>query len=156
VPAPYFLDASAVTKRYVAERGSAWVTALTDPASGNACWLAAISRVEVLAALYLRVRTGTLTPSQAGQAEQVFRGELATHFRLLPVHDVLLNEAMRLVASHPLRAYDAVQLAAALDLQAQRQAFGGLSPPIFLSADQRLNRAAAAEGLAVDDPNNHP
>lgn len=31
----YFLDTSALVKRYVAESGSAWVMALCDPASGH-------------------------------------------------------------------------------------------------------------------------
>jgi hypothetical protein len=31
----------------------------------------------------------------------------------------------------------------------------GLSPLIFLSADERLNEAAATEGIAVDNPNHH-
>jgi uncharacterized protein len=31
-----------------------------------------------------------------------------------------------------------------------------LAPLTFLSADDRLNRAAVAEGLAVDNPNDYP
>ena len=86
----------------------------------------------------------------------MFRQELSTHFHVLPVSDVILNQVRRLVGAHPLRAYDAVQLAAALELHSQRTAFGGLSPVTFVSADQILNRAAAAEGLLVEDPNSHP
>jgi predicted nucleic acid-binding protein len=151
-----FLDTSAVTKRYVVEVGSAWVTALTAASSVNECWLAAITRVELLVALYLRSRTGSLNRTQAQQADQLFRQELSRLYRLLPISDAVLNRAMSLVGAHPLRAYDAVQRAAALELQAQRVAFGGLPPLTFVSADQNLNRAAAAEGLAVDDPNTHP
>ena len=50
---------------------------------------------------------------------------------------------------------DAVQLAAALEINTQRiQA--GLPPVTLLSADAELNAAALAEGLAVDNPNDHP
>jgi predicted nucleic acid-binding protein len=150
----YFLDTSALAKRYVVETGSRWITTLTDPVSGNECWLAAIARVELLAALYLRARVGTLTLAQAQQAELLFRHELATHYQMVPVRDTILDEAMRLVAVHPLRAYDAVQLAAALFVQAQYRAVGLAS--VFLTADRTLLRAGAAEGLLVDDPNNHP
>lgn len=150
-----FLDSSAVVKRYVVEVGSNWVRALTDPAAGNDCWLASVTRVEVLAAFYLRVRTGTLTSAQAQQAELVFRNELNTHYHLVSIRRVILNRAMRLVAAHQLRAYDAIQLASALRLRARRLAHG-LPPPTFVSADQTLNRAAAVEGLPVDDPNLHP
>jgi uncharacterized protein len=155
MPGPYFLDTSAVAKRYVAERGSAWVTSLTELSSGNACWLAAVTRVELVAAFQLRVRTGTLTAAQARQAEQLFRTELQTHYRLRAISDTILDRAMRLVVTHPLRAYDAIQLASALELHARRRA-RGLSLPILVSADHTLNQAAAAEGLSVDDPNNHP
>jgi predicted nucleic acid-binding protein len=154
VPADYFLDTSALAKRYVAEAGSAWVMALTDPASGNASWLAAVTRVELIAALSLRVRVGTLTPAEAQQAEQLFRHELVTHYQLVPILDGILDEAMRLVVLHPLRAYDAVQLAAALYVQGQYGPSGlGLT---FVAADRRLLRAAAAVGLLIEDPNNYP
>jgi len=60
-----------------------------------------------------------------------------------------------LLERHPLRAYDAVHLATALRIHRWLVAAGqvGLA---FLSADDRLNTAAAAEGLAVDNPNQHP
>jgi len=38
----------------------------------------------------------------------------------------------------------------------QRLLANNLVPLIFLSADNRLNNAASAEGLAVDNPNHHP
>jgi predicted nucleic acid-binding protein len=153
--AGYFLETSALVKRYVAERGSGWVTALTNPGTGNACWLAATSRVEVLSAFYLKVRTGHLTQAQARRADQVFRQELATHYQLIPVRNKVLNRAMRLVARYPLRAYDAMQLAAALYLLGHHTTLG-LPAPTFVCADQSLNLAAVAEGLQVDDPNQHP
>ena len=62
---------------------------------------------------------------------------------------------MGLANTHALRAYDAVQLAAALEIRRQRQK-GGFGAVTLISADQALNSAAIAEGLAVDDPNSHP
>jgi predicted nucleic acid-binding protein len=153
--APYFLDSSALVKRYVREVGSPWIRALTDPAAANACWLATVTQVELAAALYLRVRTGTLALVQARRAVGRFRRELRTHFRPGAVTAAVLRRAMHLVAVHPLRAYDAVQLASALVLHAQQMALG-LPPLTFLSADRRLSAAGSAEGLTVDDPNLHP
>lgn len=151
----YFLDTSATVKRYAVETGSRWITTLTDLSSRNQCSLANITRVEIVAAFYFKMRTGQLTRAQAQQAESVFRSEMRSHFRLVQGGIAILHRAMRLVAAHPLRAYDAVQLAAALVLQMQRRPFS-LTGPIFVSADQALNQAAAAEGLQVDDPNQHP
>ena len=53
------------------------------------------------------------------------------------------------------RAYDAVQLAAAVELNTQRVA-AGTGVLTLVSADQELNAAATADGLLVEDPNMHP
>jgi len=151
----FFLDTSALAKRYVIEAGSGWVTALTEPASRNSCWISSVTPVELLAGFYRRVRVGALTLAQAQTAEKVFRHELATHFLLVDLNAIILQEAMRLVGIHPLRAYDALQLAVALDLK-NRRSGSGLDSPTFVSADLNLNTAAAAEGLSVEDPNRFP
>ena len=62
---------------------------------------------------------------------------------------------MRLANTHTLRAYDAVQLAVALEVNRIYQA-AGLGPVTLVSADHDLNAAAQAEGLTVEDPNLHP
>ena len=61
---------------------------------------------------------------------------------------------MLLAETHALRGYDAVQLAAALEVYRERRR-AGLPTPTFISADIGLNTAATAEGLTVDDPNTH-
>ena len=64
---------------------------------------------------------------------------------------------MRLANTYALRAYayDAVQLAAALEILRQRQE-AGFGPVTLISADKDLNAAATAEGLTADDPRAHP
>ena len=62
--------------------------------------------------------------------------------------------AMSLAEAHRLRGYDAVQLAAALQVLVACSALG--APLTFVSADANLNAAAAAEGLTVDNPVLHP
>jgi hypothetical protein len=57
--AAYFFDSSALVKRYVNETGSTWVEAATDPDSGAHVYVAAITGVEVIAALS-RKRKGNL------------------------------------------------------------------------------------------------
>ena len=61
---------------------------------------------------------------------------------------------MLIADEHELRGYDAVQLASALEANRLRQN-NGLSAITFVSADNNLNSAATAEGMAVDNPNNH-
>jgi hypothetical protein len=62
---------------------------------------------------------------------------------------------MVLAERHGLRGYDSVHLAAALTLHERRQA-NGLAPLTFVSADNAQRTAAASEGLAVENPNDHP
>jgi predicted nucleic acid-binding protein len=67
----------------------------------------------------------------------------------------LVDRAADLAEAHALRAYDAVQLAAALEIDANVKS-AGVSMITLVSADGGLNAAAITEGLAVDDPNTHP
>jgi uncharacterized protein len=66
----------------------------------------------------------------------------------------LIEEAVILVQTHGLRAYDAVQLAAVLKVDTARRS-AKLSSLILVSSDLALNNAATSEGLIVEDPNNH-
>ncbi len=47
----FYLDSSALAKRYLTESGSIWVVGLTDPAAGHRILVAGIALVEVAAAL---------------------------------------------------------------------------------------------------------
>ncbi len=60
-----------------------------------------------------------------------------------------------LLLTEPQNPYDAIHLATGLF--ANRQVLARQLPPVvFLCADERLLAAAAVEGLAVDNPNDHP
>jgi uncharacterized protein len=147
----FFLDTSAIVKRYFAEVGSAWVVELTDLAAGHQIHLARITGVEVASAMTRQGRAGNVTPEEAARLLAAFRFAFANDFRIVPVSPRVLVRAMNLAEAHALRGCDAVQLAAALHANRARK-----RPMPFVSADVALNAAAAAEGLPVDDPNAHP
>jgi hypothetical protein len=67
----------------------------------------------------------------------------------------ILQLSEDLLERHPLRAYDALQLASAMTVQS-RLSINTLPPLTFISADVRLLTVASAEGLLVDDPSSHP
>lgn len=150
-----FTDSSALAKRYVNETGSQWLRALMTPNPNRQIYVAAITSVEVIAAIARRQRGGTLSPTNAQTALQQFRADFVTDYQFVEITDLLLQSAMNLAERYALRGYDAVQLAAGLEVNALVIA-NGLSPIIFVSADAELNRAAASEGLPIDDPNAHP
>ncbi len=153
--AHYYLDSSALVKLYAAETGTAWVTDLCAPTSGHVVNIVRITGAELIAALFRRAQGGSLALTDAQVATARFRHDLANRYEIIEVTESLIDAAMRLAETHALRGYDAVQLAAALELQSARTAFA-LPPLTFVCADNRLNAVALAEGLMVDNPNDHP
>lgn len=57
----FYIDSSALVKRYLTEIGSAWLTALLDPTLGNSVIVASLTRVETAAAIGSRQRGGSTT-----------------------------------------------------------------------------------------------
>jgi len=150
----YFLDSSALIKRYVAEIGSPWIKTLTDSQTGNSLLLVRITWVEVLSAFARRQREGGITPAEVAALIQTFRSEFNSRYRVIEVDEVLIERAGELIVEYPLRAYDAVQLASALRVQSLLT----LIPEtqlIVVSADNRLLNIAQSAGLAFDNPNNY-
>jgi predicted nucleic acid-binding protein len=152
--AAYFLDSSALVKRYVTETGTAWVTGLLDPAARHRLYVARITGVEVVAALTRKERGRHLSPTDATAAVSSFQHDYANRLRPVEVTADLIVEAMALARTHALRGYDAMQLAAALYANRRRIA-RNLAPLLLVTADTDLLAAGAAEGLATDDPNIH-
>ena len=148
--AAYYLDTRTVLKRYALETGTAWVQALTDPAARHSLSIVRITQAETVAAITRRERGGTITPHDAATALSDFQVDFAHQYHNVEVSAGLVAQAVTLARKHGLRGYDAVQLAASLEIHAA-------DPSLTLvSSDTELNAAALAEGLAVDDPNNHP
>ena len=151
----YFVDSSALVKRYVLETGTAWVRRLTRRSPSTIIYIVRITAVEVTSAVARRRKDGTLTSRKASSILHRFRQHLAGRYTIIEITPALADAAMRLANTHSLRAYDAVQLATALDLN-QKEQDAGFAPVTLISADRALNDAALAEGLAVDNPNSHP
>lgn len=148
--AAFFLDTSTLVKRYVQETGTAWVQALALPTGGHSLFVARITLAETIAAITRRERGGHISPADAATALADFQHDFARQYFIVEVSAAVVAQAATLARGHALRGYDAVQLAAALEVHSQ-------APTLTLiSADADLNAAAHAEGLAVDDPNTHP
>ncbi len=148
--AAYFLDTSTVVKRYVQETGTAWVQALAAPMVRHSLFVVRITLAETVAAITRRERGGSITPHDAATAVADFQLDFARQYRVVEVSPGLVAQAATLARRHGLRGYDAVQLAAVLEIHATDPSM------TLLSADAELNTAALAEGLSVDDPNSHP
>lgn len=152
--AAYFFDSSALAKRYVTETGTSWVQSLANPETGNSLFVARITLVELASAITRRQRNGDLIAADATAALTDVKADFASDYQVIEVTADLITAASTLAEKHALRGYDAVQLAAALEVNAVYVSVG--QPSITLiSADHDLNAAGMAEGLNVDDPNTH-
>ncbi len=150
----FFVDASALAKRYLVEVGTPWVRGITDRAAGNVILISEISRVEVAAALGSRHRGGTITQQERESAFRLLVLHATQEYQRLAFEPLVADRAMLLTQRYRLRGYDAEQPATALAAADSARAIG-LPPPIFVSADSDLLAAAQAEGLPVDDPKAH-
>lgn len=148
----YFLDSSALVKRYVVELGSAWIRAIAAPQAQNKLIIARLTWVEVLSAFARRQREKTFTPEDTFDAIGSFRYDSDHQYRIVELSRGVMEVAGQLVGKYPLRASDAVQLAAALQILPAFNAAKTTSFT-FLSADDRLIAAAMAENLKAENPN---
>lgn len=151
----YFVDSSALVKRYFSEIGSVWVLELFNPTFGNEVFIAAVSGVEIVAAIARRSRGGSISATDATTVCNQLRSDLETDYQIIEITESIINNGMTLAQKHGLRGYDAIQLAAGCAVNTLSIAHNA-APIIFVSADKELNSAASIEGLVVENPNNYP
>ena len=136
-----YFDASALVKRYVDETGRPDVLRLLRRYD---VVTSAIVPIELRSALRRRVSEGTLDEERVPEILK----RVATERRmwaLIEMSNDVLVAAEALVATHPLRALDAIHVTSAR-LFAARVTMPGF---LFVSADRRQTKAAAAVGLAT-------
>lgn len=150
----YYLDASALVKRYVDEQGSNWIRAIMRSEAETLLFTSRMTIVEVVSAFSRRFREGKLTPEDFATARDMFRSDCLNDYQVMPPSLSVVDQACALLEQYPLRAYDATHLATAIRAQAF---LTEKDYPLvtFLSADDGLNDAAKSEDLTVDNPNRH-
>lgn len=152
----FYLDASAVVKRYSPEAGTRWIQALTTSAADHAILISEITLAEVAAALSAKQRApGGITLRERDEALALFLYHCDTDYILVKVERPIIELAVRLTQQYPLRGYDAVQLATAL-VVAEILRPTGAGPLVFVTADTRLLAAARDAGLSVENPALYP
>jgi predicted nucleic acid-binding protein len=156
----YYLDASALIKYYIPERGSEWIGSLLNERGLDGHWAGAVvtsllSNVEGVCALERAVRSGRIDFATRDVARRRLLVDMRYRFRVLGVDGHLVLRAAGLAERYPLRAYDAVHLAAALTLT-ESLAQERLAACVLVSADEDLLSAAHAEKLAIANPNDYP
>jgi predicted nucleic acid-binding protein len=156
--ASFYFDSSALVKYYIIESGTIWVQNLIDGQLderwANTISTSALTWVEVISAFAKRHRMGDISTHLYKALTARFLQEARFRYGRLRVNDAVIDVAVELIQRHPLRAYDAVQLATALILNSTLIA-DKLLPLTFVSADNVLCEAARAEGLPAENPNEY-
>lgn len=153
--AVYYVDTSAVVKRYAQEIGTSWMSRLADPLSGHDLYTVRLTGPEAIAAIFRKVRTGELVQADATRAAHNFRTDWQHHYHVVDVSVSIADHAMALAERHGLRGYDAVHVATALELHTLRQAMS-LPSLVFVSADSAQLLVAQAEGMQIENPAAYP
>ena len=134
-----YLDTSALIKRFVNEKGSSLVQSLVEQREPVAT--AKIAYAEIFADFARKLRAGHLPRNSYALACRQFERDWQSYLRV-ELQDDILFLARDLIQRHPLRGFDAVHLASALNL---KNALG--AEITFAAADSRLLRAAGTERL---------
>jgi uncharacterized protein len=145
----YFLDTSALAKRYLTEKGSLRVRRLLDRRA-DVFYQTFLTPVELASALYRRLRERDITSEELALTLRAYVTHSHQDYLWVPYSETLMERASTLLAHHALRALDAVQLASALDLKDRLPA--DELPVTFLSADERLVESARREHLQARNP----
>ena len=133
-----FLDTSAFAKRYVAERGSDKVLALSQQAESLV--VSVICLPELISTLSRLVRERKLAKADYRKLKSDAMADLAD-VDICQIAPAVLVSVVSLLESHPLRAMDALHVACALAVE----------PDVFVSADHRQLSAARKAGLKSVD-----
>lgn len=136
-----FWDSSALIPFLVPEDWSRECAGLlADDRSPTIWW---VTPVECAAALERRRREGA---ARSDLFEEAYRRlqDICRHVDTVEPHATVRERAIRLVAVHPLRSADALQLAAALVACDERP-----RGETFVCLDERLRNAALREGFTV-------
>ncbi len=149
-----FWDASGLAKRYAAEAGSVTVDAVFSAASqfGLPMVGTVLGYAETFATLLRKRNRGSISRATFAGAKSLLRDEIVSDpdFLLLTIDDKAIFSALALMEQYNCNASDAAILRVFLDYQ-QAQ-FPTVSPGILIASDERLLRAASAEGLATLNP----
>jgi predicted nucleic acid-binding protein len=155
----YYFDASALVKYYIREPGYTWVRECVDAqlpgsvARRHTVFMADMSTAETAAAFAILHRTARIGKRLWDASFDQFMGDIGSRFSLVGTQRDDYFIAAYLTKRHPLKAYDAVQLAVALRQQRAMAAYR--LALTFVSGDGRLLDAARAEGLPVENPFDH-
>jgi uncharacterized protein len=140
----YYLDSSALVKRYAAESGSAKVAALIEGDHRIAVsWLAI---PETLSSVARRAKDGSMHAEELAAIRNQLNQDIQ-RFLIVEVSGAPVDGIETLIARHALRGADSIHLSTALWLGKATK-----TPIIFVASDNELLNAARSDRLETYNP----
>lgn len=157
--ATFYMDTSAVVKYYHTEAGSSWIQEHIDAQDklgqpSHSVFIGEIAIAEAAAAFAILARTQQIEIELRDSMFRDFNRDTVSRYQTVQPTRARIESAAELTQQYPLKGYDAIQLACALDLQNTLREFE--VQLIFVTSDKQLVQAAQAEGLQVENPLWHP
>ena len=149
----FYFDASALAKRYIEEIGSDKVDFIFANVPLGRLQCLTIGAMEVFWICVRKRNDGRITASQFTQATGHLKHAVInsqSDFRTISVPDSLVWNSMPLIEIHSLNSVDAMVLSSALEVATNLRRTGDTL--VLVASDQRLLRAARAEGLQIFNP----
>ena len=151
----FYFDASALVKRYTDEKGSYEEDFFFDNVPLSRICCLNIGTIEVFWVCVRKKNDRRIIGHQFVRAVTHLKSEVMnsdSDFKTIPVPDSLILNSMSLIETHSLNSVDALVLRSALDIDSQLHNTDDRL--VLVASDQRLLRAARAEGLLVFNPEN--
>ena len=145
----YYLETSALLKKYRPERGTDVVTELFDKKGQLEVFITSYLTVVEIASVTTRLlRARTITRRAHNRILGNLSHDTNEAILLQPISDGVVLEAVILSQRHAIRAPDAIHLSTAMRARATAPS----DSFYFLGSDARLNSACRSSGLLVLDP----
>jgi predicted nucleic acid-binding protein len=100
--AVYYLDSSALVKRYISEAGTLWIKVLTDASAGHLLLTVTLSGPEMISAIVRRARGGQVRPADAVRAVADVTFDWQARYVLIDADRRVVRRAMGIAESHGL------------------------------------------------------
>ena len=149
----FYFDASALAKRYIEEVGSGKIDFLFENVPLWRLLCLTVGAAEVFWICIRKRNDGRINVNQFTQSTGHLDHEIINNqsdFRTISVPDSLVWSSMNLIETHSLNSVDAMVLRSALDIATELRSTGNVL--VLVASDQRLLRAAQAEGLQIFNP----
>jgi len=148
----FYIDPSALSKRYHTEEGSDVVDELLDimfPSKGRMIFISIWGIAETLSVLNRKKNEKNIKEEDFRKILSSFLGE-ASKFSIEPVTDKLVISSLRFILKHNINSADALHMASLIQIRNVAKSFR--NDVILVASDKRLIRAARDEGIIVMDP----